>query len=98
MKYLALKVWVRECCNYLLDIYAQIPTWQIDELIRHELEGVKDKTALMAFIFDRMHIFNLKLNQQVLMLQQMNAQIQKQNETIQQQQDLIQQLQSQIQK
>ncbi|MBQ9487886.1 MAG: glycosyltransferase [Selenomonadaceae bacterium] len=98
MKYLALEVWVRECCNYLFDIFAQIPVWQLDELIRHELEDVQDKTALMAFIFGRMNIFNLQLNQQVLMLQQMNAQIQKQNETIQQQQALIQQLQSQIQK
>ena len=98
MKCLALEVWVRECCQYLFEIYEQIPVWQLDALIRHEWDGVKDKTALMAFIFSRMNIFHMQLNQQDLMLQQMDAQIQKQNEIIQQQQDLIQQLQSQIQK
>ena len=76
IKYLALEVWVRECCNYLRDIYAQIPAWQIDEIIRHELEGVKDTTAFTAFLFSRMNIFNIQLNQQGAMLQQMNAQIQ----------------------
>lgn len=91
VKYLALEVWVRECCVHLAKIYKQLPAWQLDELIRHEFEGVQYKTALMAFFFSRMNIFNLQLNQQGMMLQQMNAQIQKQNE-------IIQQLQSQIQK
>ncbi len=84
IKYLALEVWVRECYNNVFDIYAQIPAWQLDEIIRHELEGVKDKTALMAFLFGRMNNLHVQLNRQGAMLQQMNAQ--------------IQQLQSQIQK
>lgn len=84
VKYLALEVWVRECCVHLAKIYKQLPAWQLDELIRHELEGVKDKAALMAFIFGRMNMLNLQLNKQGMIMQQMNAQ--------------IQQLQSQIQK
>ena len=77
IKYLALEVWVRECCNYLTEIYSQIPAWQLDEIIRHELEGVKDNTALMAFLFSRMNIFNVQLKRQNLKMKQMNAQIQK---------------------
>ena len=90
-KYLALEVWVRECCNYLIEIYEQVPAWQLYEIICHELEEVKDNTALMAFLFSRMNIFNVQLKRQDLMMKQMNAQNQNQNQ-------IIQQLQSQIQK
>ena len=82
----------------ILPLFAKIPAWQLDELIRRELEGVKDKTALTAFLFSRMNVFNLQLNRHSVMIQQMNAQIQQKNKIIEQQQTLIQQLQSQIQK
>ena len=87
MKYLALEIWVRECCNYLQKIYAKYPSWQFDPLIRHELESVKDKIPLMSFIFSRMNVFNLNLYQ-------MNAHIQKQNQVIQQLQAQIKSLQA----
>ena len=68
--------------NNILPIYAQIPAWQLEELIRRELEKVADKTALTAFLFSRMNIFNVNLNRQNAMLYQMNTHIQKQNEII----------------
>ena len=64
-------------------IYAKIPAWQIDPFIRKELDKIDDKTPLTAFLFSRMIIFNLQLNQSAAIIKQMNAQIQKQNQTIQ---------------
>ena len=72
---------VREVAR-LFQIYEQIPAWQLDEIIRRELEKVKDKTSLTAFLFSRMNVFNVNLNRQNAMLYQMNAHIQKQNEVI----------------
>ena len=80
IKNLALEVWVRECCNYLQEIYAKVPAFQLDELIRKEFEG----NALMAFLFSRMNVFNVQLNQYGAIIQQMNAHIQRQNQIIQQ--------------
>ena len=68
--------------DILNSMYAQIPAWQLDEFIRRELEKVKDKTSLTAFLFSRMNVFNVNLNRQYAMLYQMNAHIQKQNEVI----------------
>ena len=82
VKYLALEVWVRECCGYLQGLYAQCSSWQFDELIRHELEGVKDKDALMAFLFSRMNVFNVQLNQSNAVIQQMTQLLDKQNQAI----------------
>lgn len=69
---------------YLLQLYAQIPAWQLDELVRRELDKVDDKTALTAFLFGRMNIFNINLNRQGALIRQMDAHIQKQNEVIRQ--------------
>lgn len=102
-KYVALEIWVRECLNYLQEIYQNIPAFQLDEIIRHELSKVHDKTGLMTFIFSRMNVFNVNLNLQGAMIQKMNAyiqqanaHIQKQNQIIKQHQEQIQQLQAQI--
>ena len=80
---MALGTWVRECCNYLLKYYAQIPAWQLDEIIRRELSDVHNKTPLMAFLFSRMNVFNVQLQQQGALIQQMNTLVQKQDEVIQ---------------
>ncbi|MBR5913190.1 MAG: glycosyltransferase [Selenomonadaceae bacterium] len=98
VKHLAFEVWVRECCGYLQEIYAQIPAWQFDEFIRKEFEDVENKNELMAFIFSRMNVFNVNLDRQSTMIQQMHAHIQQQNQVIKQQQEQIQQLQSQLNK
>ena len=74
VKYLALEVWVRECCGYLQEIYAQNPSFQFDELLRKEFEG----NALMAFIFSRMNIFNVNLIKQNQIIQQLQAQLKSQ--------------------
>ena len=71
VKQLALEVWVRECCGYLQEIYAQIPAFQFDELLRKEFEG----NVLMAFLFSRMNIFNVQLNHQGAIIQQQQAKI-----------------------
>ena len=70
--------------NELLGIYAQIPTWKFDDLLRKEWLKEKDTIALTTFLFNRMNIFNLQLSRQNLMIQQMQAYIQQQNQVIRQ--------------
>ena len=85
VKFTMLEIWVKAFCSRadrFQSVYAQIPSYQLDEIIRRELEKVKDKTSLTAFLFSRMNIFNVQLNRQNAMLYQMNAHIQKQNEVI----------------
>ena len=65
------------------DLYTKYQAFQLDPLIRREMTQVKDKTALTAFIFNRMNVFNVKL------LQQQNIILQQQNQ--------IQQLQAKLQ-
>ena len=95
-RYLVLDALVKEFVGiYIMPLYAQIPTWQMDALIRKELECVENKTALMAFLFSRMNVFNVNMNRQGATIQQMNAYIQRQNQVIQQLQAQIKQLKGQ---
>lgn len=84
VKYATLDVVVRDLADYFLRIYAQIPAFQLDELIRAELSQVDDLKPVTAFLFSRMNIFNVNLIRQ--------------QQIIQQQQQQIQQLQAQLQK
>ena len=98
-RYLVLDALIKEFTAYLIPIYAQIPAWQLDWLIRRELAEVKDKTALTAFLFARMNLMNVQLLrvQNLLRQQPKEAQdFQRQNEIIQRQQAQIQQLQQQL--
>ena len=79
-KYILYEALTSNFMNYLIPIYAQIPAFQFDELLRKEFEG----NALMAFLFSRMNVFNVQLNQYGAIIQQMNAHIQRQNQIIQQ--------------
>ena len=75
-KYLVLDALVKEFVGiYIMPLYAQIPAFQFDELLRKELGGVENKTALMAFLFSRMNIFNVQLNQYGAIIQQQQAKI-----------------------
>ena len=74
-KHLALEIWVRECCQYKIGLFTQVQPFQIDEIIRYEFEKVADKTALTAFLFSRMNIFNLQLLQAQQMLAQKDSHI-----------------------
>lgn len=60
----------------ILPYYAQIPAIQLDELIRSELDKVEDKTALTAFLFSRMSVFNINLMKQSQIIQEQQAKIQ----------------------
>ena len=74
-KFMALEIWVKAFCSRqsrFQSIYSQIPAWQLDELIRKEFEG----NTLLAFIFSRMNVFNVKLNQQGAIIYQQNQIIQ----------------------
>ena len=86
--------------HQILPLYKQFPAWQLDPLIRRELAEVKDKTALTAFLFSRMNIFNLQLNQAIHLLNQQPKEtqdFQRQQQIIQQQQQIIQQQAAQLQ-
>ena len=63
LKYNALDIWVRECCNYLQGFYAKIPANVLNEIVYHEFNEVEDKAALLAFMFSRMNIINVNFNQ-----------------------------------
>ena len=81
-KYLALEIWLRECIQYFKGIYEQVQPFQLDEIIRHELSKVQDKTGLMAFLFSRMNVFDVNIIRK--------------DEIIYQQNQIIQQLQEQV--
>ena len=81
-KSFVLSMWINARCNSLIGMYAQIPAWQLEMLIRHEIEKLDFGSALTSFLFSRMNIFNVNLNRQNAMMYQMNAHIQKQNEVI----------------
>ena len=68
----------------LISVYAQIPAFQLDPLIRRELEQISDTTALTAFLFARMNVFNVNLLQQQNLIRQQQAQIQQLQAQLQQ--------------
>lgn len=79
-KYLVLNTIIEYHTNHILPIYAQIPAFQLDSLIRHELENIDDKTALTAFLFNRMNLINVTcqsiIRQQQLQIQKLQVQLQ----------------------
>lgn len=93
-KYLILESFLLGKQGHILPMFAQISPYQLDGLLRKELENVENKTALTAFLFSRMNVFNVALNNQAAILRQTNAHIQKQNELIQNLQEKIKLLQA----
>ena len=103
-KYSMFDFFTREHMNRILPAYAQFPPYQLDEFIRRELEQVKDKTALTAFLFGRMNVFNVNLINQQQEIQKLQANLQKsvqylknQSEIIESQRAEIEQLKAQLQ-
>ena len=76
LKYIVFELFANHNTTHHLQIYTQIPPFQLDALIRRELEQIEDKTALTAFLFNRMNIFNVNLLQQQNLIRQQQAQIQ----------------------
>ena len=66
-----------------LGIYSKVPAFQLDALLRRELEQIGNSTALTAFLFSRMNIFNVNLIQQQNLIRQQQAQIQQLKSQIQ---------------
>ena len=62
----------------VLHLYSRFPVHKLDGLIRRELDEVSDKTALTAFLFNRMNIFNLQVNVQNELIRKMETYIKKQ--------------------
>ena len=59
----------------LQPVYAQIPAYKLDGLIRRELEDVQDKTALTACLFARMTMLNINMIRQNQIIEQLQAQL-----------------------
>ena len=76
LKYTVFELFANHNTTHHLQIYTQIPAFQLDAFIRRELEQIEDKTALAAFLFNRMNIFNVNLLQQQNLIRQQQAQIQ----------------------
>ncbi len=87
-KYKVFDFFARNHINCLLKLYTQIPAYQLDGLIRRELEQIEDKTALTAFLFNRMNVFNVNLIQQQNLIRQQQAQIQQLQQKLNQIQNL----------
>ena len=83
-KYALFDFLVKYIADPACNLYSHFPAYQIDELIRKELNEVEDKTALTAFFFARMNVLNMQLNRQNAIIQQMQAYIQQQNQVIRQ--------------
>ena len=75
MKYAVFERFYIDFAGSTLRMCTQTPIWEIDKLIRRELEDIQDKTALTAFLFSRMNIFNIRLLQMQQALEQKDAQI-----------------------
>ena len=75
-KYLIFDSYTRKNVIAAPQIYSQINAGKIDKLIRREIEPVKDKTPLAAFLFARMNVFNANILQQQNVIRQLQAQIQ----------------------
>ena len=104
IKYIILETVVKEFTNYFIKFYAQIPAYQIDEYVRHALEQIEDTTALTAYLFSRMNLFNVNLFNQQQEIQKLQANLQKsvqylknQSEIIESQRAEIEQLKAQLQ-
>ena len=65
--------------NQIMPVYTNFTAPSLDALIRKELADIKDKTTLAAFLFNRMNIFQVRLN----LLQQKFSQLEKQLEELQ---------------
>lgn len=77
LKYSVFETVAKEFMQYLLPIYAQIPSYQLEKIIRKEFEKVENKTVLMTFLFSRMNFFNVNLIRQQQMIQKLQSQSQK---------------------
>lgn len=82
LKYLVFASFLQYHVINLLNVYAQIPAYSLDSLIRQELSEVEDKTALTAFLFNRMQsltINNIRMQnhikQQAAQIQQLQNQL-----------------------
>ena len=76
-KYVVFDCLTMECIMfYLSQFYAQVPAPQLDVLIRQEFSKIENFEAVAAFIFSRMNIFQLNLNQQAQTIQNLQKQIQ----------------------
>ena len=99
-KYLFYEAFAFELMHYIIPIYAQIPAHQLDAFLQNELLHLDNSIALRTFLFSRMNIFNVQLNQAINLLNQQPKEtqdFQRQQQVIQQQQQIIQQQAAQIQ-
>ena len=95
-KYILLDMLTRRASSVMFPVYEKFSVHLFDDLIRKYIDETGNSTALTAFLFSRMNIFNINMNRQGVMIQQMNAYIQQANAHIQKQNQIIQQLQAQV--
>ena len=76
LKYMVFELFANHnVSKHIMPIYTKYPAPKIDALIRNELADVKDKTALTAFLFNRMNLFQVRLIQAQDKIAQLDAQI-----------------------
>lgn len=70
----------------VIELYSKVPAYKLDEFVRRELKQIGDSTALSAYLFSRMNVFNVTLLRQQNLMRQQQAQIQQLQAQIQQSQ------------
>ena len=76
LKYIVFEFFVNHnVSHHIMPVYTKFAAPSLDALVRRELAEVKDKTALAAFLFNRMNVFQVRLNSLQQIISQKDAQI-----------------------
>ena len=75
LKFMALEGVTKARFQELFNLYLQVPTDQLNKLIRRELDKTEHKIDFVIFLLHRMNVFNLNLNRQGAVIQQLQEQI-----------------------
>ena len=95
-KYLLFNYFFNGCERALYPIYAQIPIHLMDETICEVVDSLGNNTDTTAFLFSRLNLADLKVEQLKLSIQKLDALVQNQNKVIWSQQTKILELQRQL--
>ena len=77
LKYMVFELFANHnISHHIMPIYTKYSAPELDALIRKELADIKDLTALTAFLFNRMNVFQVRLIDAQQQLSQLDAQVQ----------------------
>ena len=96
IKYLAFNSFFYIYESILHPIYAKIPAYLLDDIVREVIDSLGNNTAMTAYLFSRLNIADYNLSQMHLVAKNLSTHIQNQNKVIWSQQKKIFELQRQL--